>query len=221
MKERPIIFSGPMVRALLDGSKAQTRRICKLDVRTGMPEPEWASLLKCCPYGQAGDRLWVRETFIQGWPGVDGNPDQWNEDGSEKPIHTWYRATDPDISWMDDEGGTRGNTPWKPSIFMPRAASRITLEITGVRVERVQNISAGDAAAEGLKAITKDGKMIKYGLPDSDGLPGTDDTGWPWQEWRISPIDAYQHLWDSINAKRAPWASNPFVWVVSFKGVPA
>ena len=81
---------------------------------------------------------------------------------------------------------------------MPRWASRITLEITEVRVERLNDISAEDAIAEGLKALTKDRRMTKYGIPDQDGLPGNDDSGWAWQHWRQSPIDAYQYLWESL-----------------------
>lgn len=101
---------------------------------------------------------------------------------------------------------------------MPRWASRITLEVTGIRVERLQDISEEDAIAEGLSGITKDGKLIKYGIPDQDGLPGTDNTGWPWRDWQKDPRDAYRRLWESING-RGSWDANPWVWVVEFKRV--
>lgn len=168
MKERPIIFSGPMVRALLAGTKTQTRRICKLEVRAGMPEPEWASLLKCCPYGQPGLKLWVRETFREC-------------NGTEKRID--YRATT-DVP--------NPNANWRPSIFMPRAASRITLEIMSVRVERLRDISEADAMAEGV-GIQCESPMA---------------------------VMEYSLLWESINGAGS-WDANPWVWVVSFKGMTA
>jgi len=101
---------------------------------------------------------------------------------------------------------------------MPRWASRISLEITGIRVERLQDISEEDAIDEGLKAITKDGKLIKYGIPDRDGYPGADDFGWNWGDWDKSPVLAYKRLWQSINGKGS-WDLNPFVWVIEFKRI--
>lgn len=101
---------------------------------------------------------------------------------------------------------------------MPRWASRLMLTITDVRVERLQDVSVDGAMAEGLTAWSKDGKLVKHGLAEPDGLPGTDWPGaWPWHEWRISPIDAYEKLWNSINAKRAPWSFNPWVWAITFE----
>jgi len=102
---------------------------------------------------------------------------------------------------------------------MPRWASRITLEITAVRVERLHDISEADAVAEGLACITKDGdRTRKYGIPDADGMPGTDDHGWPWNEWRSDPREAYRKLWESINGPGS-WDLNPWVWVIEFKRV--
>ncbi|MBU3625691.1 hypothetical protein ICN48_05510 [Polynucleobacter sp. JS-Safj-400b-B2] len=213
MTERPILFNGEMVRAILDGTKTQTRRCVKpilnkdgnymhggnvdlahkeiLEWR--LQDGRWFGLYGYttaayadCPYGQVGDRLWVRETFIQGWEDVngDGEPDQYDQDGNENPIKTFYRA-DGHIDWEVD--GEWCNTPWKPSIHMPRNASRITLEITNVRVQRLQEISANDCIAEGIKHS-----------PDVD------------------PSHEFQELWDSIYKN---WSSNSWVWVIEFKRV--
>lgn len=208
MKERPILFSAPMVRAILEGRKTQTRRIVK-------PQPSWLAENnrvinvngKCgmvesiCPYGQPGDGLWVRET----WAPV---PMAWIDDGVEHRSDFAYRAT----------GDVIGCHKWKPSIHMPRWASRITLEIVSVRVERLQDISEEDALAEGIKGITKDGRTIKYGIPDKDGLPGNDDNGWHWCNWMLSASAAFQELWQEINGYDS-WEDNPWVWVVDFKRV--
>jgi hypothetical protein len=153
MKERPILFSGPMVRAVLSGAKTQTRRV---------HQPPWAApdsleeALLQCRHGQPGDLLWVRETFA-----ADRT--------------SWYYRADGEIPGLT----------WTPSIFMPRAASRLTLRLTEVRVERVQDISQADAVAEGTQ-----GKA------------------------------SFALLWDALNAKRGyGWASNPWVWVLSFEVV--
>jgi hypothetical protein len=203
-RERPILFSGPMVRALLAGAKTQTRRIVKdpprhwsewLDVDglwhpTGYTEigPSsrglfiWATLLndgrvvppRPSPYGVPGDRLWVKETF-------DAPP------GSDRIAEVAYRA---DCVRAGDGG------PWRPSIYMPRWASRITLEVTAVRAERLRSISEDDALAEGTLGI------IDPELPPS---------------FRHGAVKAFSVLWDSINYKTAPWASDPWVWVVGFR----
>lgn len=206
MKERPILYCAPMVRSVLDGSKTQTRRVVKPShcgyARDSDTDGDLLAALDACdisqsisPYGQPGDRLWVRETFRE-----------WG--GTEKRID--YRATT-DVPNPDAN--------WKPSIFMPRAASRINLEITAVRVERLHDISEADAVAEGLACITKDGdRTRKYGIPDADGMPGTDDHGWPWNEWRSDPREAYRKLWESINGPGS-WDLNPWVWVIEFKRI--
>lgn len=217
-KERPILFSGPMVRALLDGSKTQTRRVVKpqpiADARfVGgyyVPGPKLKENSKiaveapyvhlACPYGQPGDRLWVRETFVMGWPlDETGMVDQYDDEGKEKPRKAFYRATSPDLVWCDGGDDCPIPTPWKPSIHMPRAASRITLEITRVRVERLQDISADDARAEGC--------------PDRP-IPGAEQAS----------VDLlaklwYHDLWEQINGPDS-WAANPWVWVVEFRRLP-
>ena len=211
MKERPILFSGPMVRAILEGRKTQTRRVVKPQpsqshkVWHGAIDDQWAftdhqqgekgNVLNArCPYGTAGDLLWVRETF---WtPGEIPNPPTDTGDYVKTP-NGWaaviYRAD-----------GNYEDGAWKPSIFMPRWASRITLCITNVRVEQVQNISAADAIAEGLTP-----------RPDWPEPQWADaEAGW----WR-DPVSAFRSLWDHINGKRYPWDSNPWVWVIEFERI--
>lgn len=181
-KERPILFSGPMVRAILDGRKTQTRRVCKVQWAEPMP-PERAALLVAhqCPYAP-GQRLWVRET----WAHIGGTD-----------VSGWlcYRA---DINKRQDTL-TRVRT-WRPSIHMPRWVSRITLEVTGVRLERVQDISEADVAAEGCDNNPQEWNedMNRYGVARS----------------------SFAALWDSINIARGyGWEGNPWVWVVEFKRV--
>ena len=195
MKERPILFSAPMVRALLAGTKTQTRRIVKITHRTpglaaclqppvGAPRPGVASEL--CPYGQPGDRLWVRETFAR----IDGQTRPW--------IETDYRATYTHGDRLGDSLGIKKR--WTPAIHMPRHASRITLEITGVRVERLQGIGEADALAEG---VTDTGALILDPAGNTQG----------------GPIAEYAVLWEQINGPGS-WDANPWVWVVTFKVLP-
>ncbi|MBX9636713.1 MAG: hypothetical protein K2Q45_04095 [Nitrosomonas sp.] len=209
MKERPILFSAPMVSAILDGRKTQTRRVCK-----GQRElsNNHDFQLDRCPFGKSGDRLWVRETW-QGPLFYDEIPEDWNSDKYKTPEYCHYKASDScDFTDADDNFVER----WSPSIHMPRWASRILLEVVNVRVERLQDISEDDAIAEGLKAITKDGRTIKYGIPDLDRYPGNDNHGWQWCDWNVSPVIAYKRLWESINGPES-WDLNPWVWVVEFK----
>lgn len=196
MKERPILFSGPMVRALLAGTKTQTRRIAK-PVRhpdLGNMYAPGALVLehepqhvidRCCPYGRPGDRLWVRETHMNWWKLDPANPE-----GPRLFSHVAAYAAD----GYELEPGER----WIPSIHMLRAASRILLEITGVRVERLQDINEMDAAAEGV-ATWAPGALS----PDS---------------LNADPSDQFRWLWSSINGPDS-WSANPWVWVVEFKRV--
>ena len=245
--ERPILFSAPMVRALLDGSKTQTRRVVKAigdgDVRLlkilrgkgkgcaayltnngiewapvggeqRLPYPRWTD---CAPY-EVGDRLWVRETFAV----VDGD--------------VLYRADMTDEQLREERAVKRlmnGGEPWRPSIFMPRAASRITLEVTEVRVQRVQEISGEDARAEGVRYPVSDegcppGK-VKPLISVPDGMqravewgifktPRHPDARTPTHD-DLSRL-AFSLLWDSINGKRGfGWDANPWCWCVSFRRV--
>ncbi len=193
MKERPIIMQAESVRGILDGRKTQTRMIVKLpavDMLTGCEVAgcELRSVFDQgdirCPYGIPCDRLWVKETFFVG-------------DGMS------YRA-DEEMPRSARAMGCR----WNPSLCMPRLASRITLEITDVRVQRVQEISEEDAVAEGVRSSTGSGLIdgvTVYHMTTNSG-------------YSQFAAHAYHDLWDSINAKRGfPWASNPWVWAITFK----
>jgi len=172
MKERPILFSSEMVRAILDGRKTQTRRVVN---------PRCAYK---CPFGRPGDRLWVRETFHT-CPHCDGMVAYRAGGWKRGESFSWD-----DLSPLRPKCAAHG---WKPSIHMPRWASRITLEVVNVRVERVQDITDADAIAEGVK------------------LPGV-------TQYEGRARDAFKALWDSINAKRGyGWDVNPRVRVVEFR----
>ncbi|MDH0849190.1 hypothetical protein N5D66_14720 [Delftia tsuruhatensis] len=201
MKERPILFSAPMVRALLAGTKTQTRRIAK-PVRhpdLGNVYAPGALVLehepqhvidRCCPYGRPGDRLWVRETHMNWWKLDPANPE-----GPRIFSHVAAFAAD----GYELEPGER----WIPSIHMLRAASRITLDIKAVRVERLQDISEEDAKAEGAPGYEE-------GL---DAPPPDGDHEWSYRA-------SFQRLWEQINGPGA-WAKNPWVWVVEFERAQA
>lgn len=184
MKERPILFSGAMVRAILAGEKTQTRRIVKpQECVEEMPEESELGVIvhAACPYGQPGDRLWVRETWAEvTGPSRDEDPAEFQR----LRLGMAYRA-----DWH-----AAAPFPWRPSIFMRRWMSRITLEVTDVRVERLLDISAADCRAEGH--------------PQRPGCSqeAQDDAARDW----------YMDLWISINGKGS-WNANPFVWVVTFK----
>ncbi len=193
MKERPILFSAPMVRAILDGRKTQTRRIVKQkhlpfleNILGNFIDGKWNQ--RPLPYGKTGDRLWVRETF------------NINDDG-----HYIYAAD------LNDAGVTKWAAKWKPSIHMPRSASRVLLEIVNVRVERLKDISEDDAIAEGISRVPF---RPCDGWPICDGYMVGKDDGVSGLKHKAKV--AYQELWESINGKGS-WDLNPFVWVVEFK----
>lgn len=217
-RERPILMNGPMVRATLEGRKTQTRRIADTGLYAidetihgaEIAERERVNLLTRCPQGQPGDQLWVRETFATLAPG------SYEEEAPRKFPGQWVRYA----ANRDDAALARCNDQrWHPSIHMPRWASRITLEVTGVRIERLQDISEEDAKAEGLAAVAKDGNLFKWGIPDRDGLPGGCDDGWPWAQWDADPRAAFRRLWDSIYQDGKSWDANPWVWVAEFEVV--
>lgn len=199
MKERPILFNGKSVRGILEKRKTQTRRVVKprgVDDNVAQFLHYMAQAVDMkCPYGQPGDRLWVRETWA--------HDDMDCKDAHCGNIdHIWYRASEVPIV----AESFSGSAAWRPSIFMPRWASRITLEITSIRAERVQEISAEDAIAEGYPAY------LKYGDPVVGGIPTLLES--------LSPVEHYRRAWDSINAKRGfGWDVNPWVWVVEFERV--
>lgn len=240
MKERPILFSGEMIRALLSGNKTQTRRIVKprkdRNFGVDLVEHELAGEINAgdftnCSVGQPGDGLWVRETF-QG-PLVDEDEiASYHEEGPDKyltPEFCKYRATD-QLDAIDFDGNELG---WRPSIHMPRWASRITLEIVNVRVEQLQDISIADAQAEGI--FFKDyGRNCFHGgswPKDVGECPAPfashpQREGWSWKETTSheqchgNARYCYGALWESINGAGS-WNKNPWVWVVEFKVVKA
>lgn len=238
MKERPILFSGPMVRALLAGRKPQTRRLLSsrlqdtiefFDVeasdfaevhfeREGHSGPGWyvhcseypeegAEFLGPCPHGVPGDRLWVKETWY-----CDDHSAGDHRSACTGCVDCKHTDADRIAQWRqelfyraDGEpyfGNTEGVGYWRPSIHMWRWASRITLDLTSVRVERLQDISREDAIAEGLESHDDDG--VTYWGPLGQG--------------HYDPVAGYRILWESINGEGS-WAANPWVWVLGFKRI--
>ena len=204
MKERPILFSGPMVRAILEGRKTQMRRVVKpqawsysndvlgqpqIYARSG-PNDFGDPAPICCPYGQPGDLLWVRETWAAGrtfynFEGLNLHPARYE---------IIYKADGARIDKSEAKALFDGKDIWHPSIHMPKWAARLWLRITNVRVERLQEIYPWECKAEG---IAKELNDVSFDL-----------------------MEKFRHLWDSLNAKRGySWESNPYVWVVEFEKV--
>lgn len=255
IKERPILFSAPMVRAILEGRKTVTRREIKPRMRSAdtsfelhqQPDGSWRPLHtfdeSCmddqgtehpivCPYGRPGDRLWVRETWqdvhpIQvidrfsqpGRAGIPGPPGVtyqtiYRADGEYPAVyHTHkypYRCLEPDPDHGLLVPAESGWTGWTPSIHMPRWASRILLEITDVRVERLQDISDEQALAEGIIPHVRGGWHWHPHDPAN-----VDD----WHQFGFkTPFWAFHDLWAGINGQEN-WDANPWTWVVEFKQV--
>lgn len=213
MRTRPILFNGAMVRALLDGSKTQTRRPFSARMLSLMESAGLAGVVShftteatlasndlnyvrdFCPYGKPGDLLWVREAFSgphcmeasEGRAAVP--PKKWPHESA-----LWY--------WADGDPSEGDWTRPRPSIHMPRFASRITLEIVSVRVERLNDISEADARVEGVMLYER-GRLG----------PDAEDSA-------VSYRQGYRWLWETINGPGS-WAANPWVWVVEFKRVEA
>lgn len=228
MKEHPILFSGPMVRAILAGRKTQTRREVK-------PQPSYIIDPQCrtyepalvdrhgemypgpevfgfyneehgwkCPYGQPGDRLWVRETTCIA-PKNFATPDETcvrDYDGALRFVS--YRADGHSEDAMRDY-----RLKWTPSIHVPRWASRITLEIVSVRVERLSEITEADAIAEGIEK--SDRGYLDYHWEQKRGASLA-------RGWFSDPVLSYRSLWETIDGPGS-WDANPWVWVVEFKRV--
>lgn len=207
--ERSILFNGAMVRAILSGAKTQTRRVLKqatgpslsVDMVEGAPgvaelswlhgagaghEVEEGTEQVRCPFGKPGDRLWVRET--------------WKTHSTFDHLSPREVPPRSNIFYAADDRYSPSAARWRPSIHMPRGACRLMLEITGVRVERLQAISAADALAEGIEEIS--GRFtFNGGMHES-----------------LTPRLSFQTLWDSTGGD---WATNPWVWVIEFKKVAA
>lgn len=222
MTERPILYSGSMVRAILDDRKTQTRRIANGVVEDPGPysvEAWERGEMPRCHYGSPGDRMWVRETWRyhdwteEGEPWIryaaddtTAGPLAVSDDWTDRVTAAWEALSAPENFAIDAAARDR---KWRPSIFMPRWASRLTLDVTAVRVERLQAISEDDARAEGVRE-----------LPLQEGAPGAWWTADPSAGAAMharDPVAAFRKLWDSINGNRASWVSNPWVWVVEFK----
>jgi hypothetical protein len=227
VKWRPILFSAPMIRAILAGTKTVTRRIVRdqslvqYDESDGAPvhvhgqncvnycdyacngySIEIDGTLKSSPYGGAGDRLWVREAFALAPACNDPDPDDPND------WHVVYRADGDERPLLasTDENAEEIPPPWRPSIYMPRWASRLELDITNVRVERLHEITGEDAAAEGVEGSRCDCEVCSR----SGAMCPADQS---------AHILEFRRLWDKLNGKRAPWSSNPWVWRVEFRRV--
>ncbi len=211
MMERPILFSTEMVRAILAGQKNQTRRVIKIqpdDVGAIKLTQGWQGdghrwyftsnsgkvgifkpLFIKCPYGQVGDLLWVKEAWF--------NPN-YERGEFRSPYLTLYKALEPDVTW--------GDFKWKSARFIPKVYARIWLEITGVRAERLQDISEEDAKSEGCMAW----------FPPYEIYPGCKEE---YNERGGSYRNGFHDLWQQINEKKNPWLGNPYVWVVEFKRI--
>lgn len=235
MRERPILMSKPMVLSLLrkENPKTKTRRIVKLRGNDGLQDShaDWRFcefhdekavwqhrtnikrvITETCPYGVSGDRLWVKETFGL-WRKTSVYCDEF-EAGKEAlrgltiaQHEVEYGHSELNIAYRADADD---EYPWYPSIFMPRWASRLTLEVTEIRVERLQDISEEDAIAEGVERWVVGEGWREYGLSAEDEAV----CGPPMPTAR----ESYRTLWESINGEGS-WAANPYVWCVSFQVV--
>lgn len=215
MTDRPIIFSAPMIRALLEGRKTQTRRLLKpqfpdavnrvghtcftpdrhISGRGSHAGVEWFRKLPFAP----GDRLWVRETFARAWE-TDGSG---NPAAAEK---TYYRADgEPFDSYEMPDGSVRAGIPWKSPIHMPRWASRLTLTVTDVRVQRLQEISEEDAVAEGVGLYVPGHGFITESELRAD--PGYSNF--------LAPRMGFEAVWSEIHGPDA-WDANPWVAAIGF-----
>lgn len=222
IKERPILFNAPMVRAILDGRKTQTRRIIKnvdpenfpycgtFDEVNGFPVITFADdtgdsvtsrIFASCKFGKPGDRLWVRETFSY-HEIPEGEPFYYPADRLRECVDHDYGFH----YWADGQPEFSNWSKPKPSIHMPRSASRILLEVTNVRVERLNEISEEDAMAEGINIPAP-----HVGIDSAGGSIESETISW-------APSDYYKELWESINGKGS-WNLNPWVWVVEFKEI--
>ncbi|EMG1070194.1 hypothetical protein POV22_13965 [Klebsiella pneumoniae] len=247
MKERGMIFNGEMVRAILDGRKTQTRRPIKwkqtrfteIGEREDGSKWPWSEDAEhaCdfwhpCPFGAVGDRIWVRETWgvVSHELDEDGRIQPWKPDRPATAIHEmpfgngYYSghaiyAADGDFTWGDDDGYEDGRSCWKPSIHMPRAASRILLEITDVRVERLNAISEEDAIAEGMQGVIcpccKGDSEYSTSQYDAETLAVVDEI--PCRACE-SNRSKFFTLWDSIYGY-GQHCIGEWVWVIEFKRV--
>lgn len=230
--ERGLIFAGESVNGIMAGTKTMTRRILKVqppsseyqittladtsarEDRKHIGAHRWAVVKDLnithedggyfrCPYGVVGDRLWVREAWRTEERASDMVDGILFPDGTFQPIENSAAAAE---LWVVAHANGKYGEDWRSPMFMPRWASRLTLEITGIRVERLQDIKARDAVAEGIE-------LKRWKLPENE---------WPLidlgaEHDEMVLLEKFQDAWDGINGKRASWKENPWVWVISFK----
>lgn len=203
MKTRPVLFSAPMVRAILNGTKTQTRRVVKdRHIDAAPPACFFQWLRERCTYGQPGDRLWVKETTIKVEDHGYAGPCYVESEEGRAVLEYGLSPAPDDVTEVDPQDIRK-----RPAIHMPRTMSRILLEVTAVRVERLQDISEADAVAEG---IARDGDGYERFHVDPDAPLG--------QSFTRNPVLAYRGLWEKINGV-GTWDANPLVWVIEFKRV--
>jgi len=236
--ERPILFSAPMVRAILSSQKTVTRRVCQeMPTAPGLHDlgggygwngnvaspalvkydergvSVWPFRASRC--GGVGDRLWVRETWCPG--------DYWTSGvAHDPPEDIRYAADNSAISYATgkplriDTSDWSDPKRWRPSIHMPRWASRLSLDVVSVGVERLHDIDDEGATREGIRWWSKDGALRKYAPADDEG----DGPMWPWRDCPRSPREAFERLWTEVYGPGA-WAANPWVWRVEFERAEA
>ncbi len=236
MKERGILFNGEMVRAILDGRKTMTRGVIKWplewsgarddnendpanwDTHFSANDGDPISLKEIvekhpsqCLFGQPGDRLWVKET----WRFLGTDMNKWGRNHRLQTGVFGYKADDTksriERPFQDIEKymKTKQADDWRSSTHLPRWASRINLEITDVRVERVQEISDADCQREGIQSFTKDGTVTKFDIGDS----------LPWSTKERNPKQSFERLWGHTSKPEYSWDTNPWVWVIGFKKI--
>jgi len=227
---KSIKFNSEMVNAILDGRKTQTRIVFNNKEGFSDIAIEYIKFLSS-PYGKIGDKVFVKEDFVEG---IDKdsivNEDELDDEdiNPEYEEKTWYRATDPDLRWTDDYDCFI-DTPWKSAHYMKQEQSRITLEITDIKVERLKDISEEDAIEEGI-FFTDYGYKCYHGYANIKDCPskvGHDNRneGWSWKQNKSheeclgSSQMGFANLWNKTHKKdqAKQWNANPFVWVITFK----
>lgn len=232
MSEKPILFSNEMVQAILAGRKTQTRRVMKPQPEQLIDAPGWfvwkrfsghtlAEMVAECPYGKSGDLLWVREAW-RTYKSYDSHNATWIAEqclaaGYKKPWAPIEYRDGGRVNWLRREEAGR----WRSSRFMPRWASRLILHVTSVRVERLQDISEEDAEAEGVELDIWDQALVAcdYSRKDRWFQSWSDDGYTDYVPMDEIARASFRTLWNSINGKRHPWDSNPWVYTISFRKI--
>lgn len=215
---RPLLMSTPMVEAILGGRKTETRRVVKPDIANILTRgsvAERALILEECPYGKPGDHLWLREEFRVHDLRLERGETEF--EGPATAVSVEYRAGGhglnvelADSKEINQAMRAMKHDGWRPGMYLPRWASRLSLEIVEIRAEKLKFISQNGVLAEGLVTATKCGYIHKWGWK-----------GLPWDKWyQGGAVEAFAALWDMLNASRGyPWADNPWVYVLVFKRI--